>query len=82
MSYDGSQFARRALPAKLSVLVRGCCRGAAAQMRAFTFWLAVGLPWLLLGMAFGGYVTSNPGIFTGLSSVTVLCAVAGRNYRR
>jgi hypothetical protein len=49
-------------------------------VRALGFWLTVGLPWLLLGLVFGGYVTSEPVAFVTLSAVAVLCAVVGRNH--
>jgi hypothetical protein len=82
MSYDGPYIARRSLPTKLAAVLRRCCRGAALRVRAVTFWLAVGLPWLLLALTVGGYVTVNPGAFAGLFAVTTLCAVLGRNHRR
>ena len=50
MSYDSSGVARRRLPARLSMLLRRCCCGAVSRVRACAFWLAIGLPWLLLGL--------------------------------
>jgi hypothetical protein len=80
MSYESPRVAGRALPARLSRLVRQCCRRAVSHVRALGFWLTVGLPWLLLGLVFGGYVTSEPVAFVTLSAVAVLCAVVGRNH--
>lgn len=82
MSYDRSTIARRARRTGLSVLVYRFCRGVAVRARAATFWLAVGLPWLLLGLVAGGHVTSSPAAFAGLLAVTVLCGVVGRNHGR
>jgi hypothetical protein len=64
------------------MLLRRCCRGAIARVRACLFWLAVGLPWLVLGLVCAGYVTSNPVAFTALFGGAVLCGVVSRDYRR
>lgn len=82
MSHDGPNVTRRTRPDLLSAPLRECCRLAVRRLRAFTFWLAIGLPWLLLALAAGGYVVSNPTLFAGLVATTVLCALVGRNHRR
>jgi hypothetical protein len=81
MSYDSSGVARRRLPARLSMLLRRCCRGAVVRVRACAFWLAIGLPWLVLGLTLGGHATSNTTAFATLFGATLVCGVAGRNHR-
>jgi hypothetical protein len=78
MSYDGPHAA---LP-RLSVLLRRCRRAAVGRTRALSFWVAVGLPWVLLGFAVSGHVARVPEVFAGLVAVTVLCGFLGRDYRR
>jgi hypothetical protein len=86
MSYDSSGGTHRVLPGRISVLFRRCCRRAFGRVRACTFWLAfwlaIGLPWLVLGSVLGGYATGHPFGFTALFGVTVLCGVVGRGHRR
>lgn len=80
MSHDGPLLGRHIRHTELSELPRRLCRVAAVRVRAFSFWLAVSLPWLLLGVAISGQVTSYPELFAGLFAATVVCAVLGRNH--
>ena len=50
------------------------------RLRALSFWLAVGLPWLLLVGLLGGVVTSRPAVLGGLVTVTVLSVYTGREH--
>jgi len=69
------------LPGRISVLFRRCCRCAFRRVRACAFWLAIGLPWLVLGSVLGGYATGHPFGFTALFGVTVLCGVIGQGHQ-
>lgn len=80
MSNDGSHIARDTLLRRLLVSLTRWCERVTALVRAVTFWLAVGLPWLLLALVFAGYVTSAPVRFAGLSAVTVFCGFVGRTH--
>jgi len=82
MSHDGPHLGRYTLQTALSGLAWRFGSAAVARVRAFSFWLAVTLPWLLLGLAVGGYVTSYPELFAGLFAATVLCAFLGRDHAR
>ena len=54
--------------------------GIRNRLRAVSFWLAVGLPWLLLAGLLGGVVTSRPVVLAALVAVTVLSAFAGHEH--
>jgi hypothetical protein len=57
-------------------------RAIGERLRAASFWLAVGLPWLLLALAAGGVVTERPAFAAALVATTVLCAVAGHDHAK
>lgn len=78
MSYSGSHAA---LP-RLSVVLRRRRRAAVGRTRALSFWVAVGLPWVLLWFAVSGHVVRVPEVFAGLVAVVVLCGFVGQDYRR
>jgi hypothetical protein len=54
--------------------------GIRDRLRALSFWLAVGLPWLLLAGLLGGVVASRPVVLAALVVVTVLSAFAGHEH--
>lgn len=51
-------------------------------VRATAFWLAVGLPWLVLALSFAGLVDQRPKAFGGLLAATLLVAVLGHDHER
>ena len=51
-------------------------------VRALSFWLAIGLPWVLLALTLSGGVSQQPMLFAGLLMMTLLCALVGHDYRR
>jgi hypothetical protein len=64
----------------VSHAVARCVTGVRDRLRAVSFWLAVGLPWLLLAGLLGGVVTSRPAVLSALVAVTVLSAFAGHEH--
>lgn len=52
------------------------------RLRAVSFWLAVGLPWLVLGLVASGLALRRPELLGGTVAATVLCALGGRNHSR
>lgn len=50
-------------------------------VRGLSFWLAISLPWIVLGLAVAGYTTQYPTVFGLLVAATVLCAIIGQGYR-
>lgn len=52
----------------------------AGAVRATSFWLAISLPWLLLVLAFAGFVDRRPTVFGGLVVVTFVFAAVGHGY--
>ena len=80
-SAQPSRTYRSPLLAQTNLLARATSV-AAHHLRATAFWLAITLPWLLLGLAVTGRATSRPPLLAGLVVATVCCAVLGHNYTR
>jgi hypothetical protein len=55
---------------------------ANTSVRGVAFWLAIALPWLLLGLSIGGSIGRHPRVFGGLLVAALLFAVVGHDYAR
>lgn len=55
---------------------------ANVSIRGVAFWLAIALPWLLLGFSVFGGIARHPTLFGSLLVATFLCAVLGHDHTR
>jgi len=66
----------------LSAAGPGTAAGVVSRLRALSFWLAVALPWVLLGFVLTGGAGRWPGLFVGLVLATLAFASLGHGHAR